>query len=234
MTVKKRNAAANRHHLAYEHGLTTGIDGNCVFQFVWGFDGIVMLRLLAAIGILVLIIIFSYGRRAPQEEIIPIALWQHRDETAQWTSAAIEALKTHGSALPRLVPGDIEDYCPAYPEAGEDARRAFWVTFLSALAKHESTWQPDAVGGNGAWHGLLQIAPATAKGYGCKATTANALHDGALNLSCGIRIMAVTVPRDQVISRDMRGVAADWGPFHQERKRNDIQQTTRSQSYCTK
>jgi hypothetical protein len=44
--------------------------------------------------------------------------------------------------------------------------------------------------------------------------------------------MAKTVARDQVVSRKMRGVAADWGPFHSSKKRNDMMAWTRSQSYC--
>ncbi|WP_371931077.1 hypothetical protein [Roseovarius sp. MMSF_3281] len=44
--------------------------------------------------------------------------------------------------------------------------------------------------------------------------------------------MAVTVPRDGVVSRGMRGVAADWGPFHSSRKRNDMKAWLRRQSYC--
>ena len=43
----------------------------------------------------------------------------------------------------------------------------------------------------------------------------------------------MTVPRDQVVSYRMRGVAADWGPFHSRRKREDMASWTRSQSYCT-
>ncbi|MBT8426216.1 MAG: ABC transporter permease, partial [Silicimonas sp.] len=71
-----------------------------------------------------------------------------------------------------------------------------------------------------------------ARGYGCVAQNAGDLRDGALNLSCGIRIMAVTVPRDGVISAGMRGVAADWGPFHQASKRSDIQAMTRQSAAC--
>ena len=167
---------------------------------------------------------------APQA--LPPTLWDHRPEAERWTKSALAALEGHGSALLGTVPGDIEAYCPGYVLADRDDRAAFWVHFLSALAKHESTWRPEVSGGDGRWHGLLQIAPATAKGYGCKAQTASALQDGALNLSCGIRIMAVTVPRDQVISEGMRGVAADWGPFHQPAKRSDIQAATLSQPYC--
>ena len=44
--------------------------------------------------------------------------------------------------------------------------------------------------------------------------------------------MAETIPRDGVISAGMRGAAADWGPFHQQSKREDIQNDTRSLEVC--
>jgi hypothetical protein len=162
----------------------------------------------------------------------PAAGWDHRPEAARWTTAVLTSLDAHGSPLIDVVPNDIDAYCPAYRDAGPDQRKAFWVGLLSALAKHESTWRPDVSGGDGRWHGLLQISPGTARGYGCRAKTAEELKKGSDNLSCALRIMAVTVPRDGVISEGMGGVAADWGPFHQRRKREDIQAFTRSQSYC--
>ncbi len=160
------------------------------------------------------------------------AVFGARPEAQQWTGTAMDALDAYGAALVHTVPADIDVYCPGYRDADAEDRKAFWVTFLSALAKHESTWRPDASGGGGAWHGLLQISPQTAKGYGCQARSAEALKDGGANLSCGIRIMSVTVPRDGVISAGMGGVAADWGPFHQASKRADIQARTRSAPVC--
>ena len=158
--------------------------------------------------------------------------WDTEDRSARWTRAAMSALDSHGATLVGLVPQDIDQYCPGYSQANERQRKAFWVNLIASLSFHESTWRPDVSGGDGRWHGLLQIAPATARGYGCIASDANELKDGALNLSCGIRIMAETVPRDDVISEGMRGIAADWGPFHQERKRNDIKAYTQNLPYC--
>jgi len=131
-----------------------------------------------------------------------------------------------------MVPQDIGDWCPAYPQADAAQRKAFWVGFLSTLAKHESTMRETAVGGGGRWHGLLQILPATARGYGCRARDGATLRHGPSNLSCAVRIMAVTVPRDGVVSRGMRGVAADWGPLHSRKKRTDMMSWMRRQSYC--
>jgi len=41
------------------------------------------------------------------------------------------------------------------------------------------------------------------------------------------------VPRDGVIAADFDGIAADWGPFHQSRKRNDMRHWVSTQPYCT-
>lgn len=163
---------------------------------------------------------------------LPASLWADRPEGAGWTKAALFALDSHGAPLVSSVPADVSKYCPGYAEAGAAERKAFWVTFLSALAGQESTWRPDAAGGGGRWLGLLQISPETAEGYGCRVQNGADLKNGALNLSCGIRIMAVTVPRDGVISEGMQGVAADWGPFRDPAKLNAIRNATRTQPYC--
>ena len=155
---------------------------------------------------------------------------------ALWTQAALSALKEHGKPLVDMVPDDIADWCPKYPDAEPAERRAFWVGFLSALAKHESTYKPRAVGGGGKWYGLLQILPGTARSYKCNVGTGEALKNGAANLSCAVRIMAHTVPRDGVIhgysGKRARGVTADWGPMHSRAKRQDMAGWLKRQTYC--
>ncbi|MCR9114217.1 MAG: lytic transglycosylase domain-containing protein [Rhodobacteraceae bacterium] len=167
-----------------------------------------------------------------REANLPRTRWEHVDRSHLWTRAALAALKAHGQPLELMVPRDIDTWCPAYPTASPEARRAFWVGFLSALVKHESTYREYAVGGGGKWYGLTQILPSTARLYGCRARSGPALKHGPDNLSCAIRIMARTVPRDGVVSRGMRGVAADWGPLHSRKKRTDMIAWTRKQSYC--
>lgn len=167
--------------------------------------------------------------------VVPTARWDHRPGGDEWTRGALAALLRHGAPLVRSVPRDIAGWCPGY--AGSDAprRRAFWVGFLSALAKYESTYRAGAVGGGGLWYGLLQILPGTARSYGCRARSGGALRDGADNLSCAIRIMARTVPRDRAIAvKDgrWRGAAADWGPLRDAAKRDEMAKWLRSQSYC--
>ncbi|WP_258091536.1 transglycosylase SLT domain-containing protein [Salipiger pentaromativorans] len=163
---------------------------------------------------------------------IPEARWGSDGGRKSWSLAVLTALRSHASHLPETVPDDIATWCPAYPSAGRADREAFWLGLVSALAKHESTYRPTAVGGGGLWYGLLQILPSTARLYGCEARSGAALKDPRLNLSCGLRIMAKTVARDGVVSRNMRGVAADWGPFHSSKKRQDMIAWTRAQPYC--
>lgn len=169
---------------------------------------------------------------AAQPSARPAARWDHLDSGALWTRAALRALDGPAARLPQSVPADVSAWCPQYPVASVSDRKAFWVGLISSLAKHESTWRPGVSGGEGRWHGLLQISPATARGYGCRAATAEALKDGPANLRCGLRIMAQTVARDGVVARKGGGVAADWGPFSQPQKRADIQAWVRRQSYC--
>lgn len=166
---------------------------------------------------------------------VPRTRWQHMEGHTLWTRAAMSALKDHGSPLVQMVPRDIADWCPAYPTNDDTLRSAFWVGYMSALAKHESTYKPWAVGGGGKWYGLLQILPATARGYKCNVGTGEALKNGPANLSCGVRIMAYTVKRDGVIhGRDSkwRGVSADWGPMRNAAKRKDMAGWLKKQNYC--
>ena len=166
---------------------------------------------------------------------LPNTRWDHKDGSDLWTRAAMTAIAGHGDGLESLVPRDVDQWCPAYTENGPEKRRAFWVGMMSALAKHESTYNPRAVGGGNLWFGLLQIFPDTARRYGCYARTGEALKDPEDNLSCAARIMNVTVARDNAIAvRDSRwrGIAADWGPMSNQSKRSEMVAWTNRQSYC--
>ncbi len=174
-------------------------------------------------------------RPPARRSYVPRTRWQHMEGHTLWTHAAMSALKDHGSPLVEMVPGDITYWCPAYETNDDAKRRAFWVGYMSALAKHESTYKPWAVGGGGRWYGLLQILPATARGYQCNVGTGEALKNGAANLSCAVRIMTYTVQRDGVIhgrDRKWRGVSADWGPMRNPRKRVDMANWLKRQNYC--
>jgi hypothetical protein len=178
---------------------------------------------------------WSQARPAKRDVRVPRARWEHRRHGELWTLVALSAVTSHGRALLDVVLEDIAEWCPAYPENGETERAAFWTGLLSTLSRYESTWNPHAVGGNGRWYGLLQIAPPTAEFRNCRAQSGEALKHGPSNLNCAVRIMAVTVPRDNAISvKDTRwrGVAADWGPLRNDGMRRDMQRYTKRQTYC--
>ncbi|MCC7320827.1 MAG: transglycosylase SLT domain-containing protein [Rubellimicrobium sp.] len=158
--------------------------------------------------------------------------WDHQPESTEWTEATLEALRTEGVALLSEVPQDIGTWCPGYESAPEETRAAFWAGLLSALARYESTWNENAVGGGGQWFGLVQIAPATARAYGCDADSASELRDGAANLECAVRIAAQTVTRDGVVAAEGGGFAADWGPFTRADKREAMAEWVSGQDYC--
>ena len=175
------------------------------------------------------------GRPAPRTSNLPRARWEYRRDGALWTRVVLSAVETHGQALLNEVPKDIEDWCPAYSENPPDQRAAFWAGLISTLARYESTFNPRAVGGGGQWYGLLQIYPPTADFRRCDVRTGEALKNGPDNLNCTVRIMAITVPRDNAISvKDSRwrGVAADWGPIRTTWMRKDMQRYTKRQTYC--
>jgi hypothetical protein len=163
---------------------------------------------------------------------IPPARWDHRPHGEEWTLAALRAMDTTRRDLRDIVPADIAAWCPGYETAPEPLRAAFWVATISALARYESNHDPQAVGGGGAWFGLLQISPATARGYGCEADSGSELTDGEANVACAVRIMARTVARDGVVAAGGGGLAADWGPMSREAPREAIRQWVRDQPYC--
>ena len=175
------------------------------------------------------------GRPATRDADLPRARWEHRGKGEFWTRVALSAVQTHGRPLIETLPKDIEDWCPAYAENDDEDRAAFWVGLLSTLSRYESTWNPAAVGGGGLWFGLLQIYPPTAEFRDCRVQTGEGLKRASANLNCAVRIMAVTVPRDNAISvKDTRwrGVAADWGPIRTPWMQRDMKRYTKRQTYC--
>ena len=165
---------------------------------------------------------------------LPQMRWDHRAEAEDWTRATLAAVDAAG--LPDVIPADIATWCPAYRQGDARDRAAFWAGLLSALARHESTHDPRAVGGGGLYHGLLQILPATARQYGCEARSPEALRDGEANLECAVRIAARNVLRDAAIARDggrNAGLARDWGPMTVAARRAEMAAWTAAQDYCS-
>lgn len=162
----------------------------------------------------------------------PPMRWGGQTGSDAWTKATLDALDRDGVTILSRVPHDIQSFCPNYAELTQTGRKAFWAGLLSALAKHESTYNPVASGGGGRWLGLMQISPATWRSYDCTGNIKN----GADNMSCAVRIMSRQVGRDNAVAHDgsgWRGVARDWAPMRSPSKRADIAAWTSSQSYCS-
>ncbi len=174
-------------------------------------------------------------RPAARNDYLPQARWDSKNGTEIWTRAAMVAVGDQGAGLSDVIPRDIATWCPAYAQNSQTMREAFWVGMMSSLSKYESTYNPKAVGGGDRWFGLLQIYPDTARRYGCRATTGEALKNPVDNLSCAARIMAATVTRDRAVALHdgrWRGVAADWGPMTNARKIAEMASWTSKQDYC--
>jgi len=171
---------------------------------------------------------------ATQANALPAMRWDFRPEGATWTRQTLAAVSQKDADLAQTVPADIDTWCPGYRNASMDERRAFWTAMLSALAKHESTWNPAASGGGGKWIGLVQIDPRTARAHDCDATTSSALKNGSANLACAVNIASTQVARDNMVAgaAGRRGLGRDWAPFRSSAKRSEMANWTRSQDYC--
>lgn len=182
---------------------------------------------------LMLALPLSCGDARSARDSLPVMRWDHRPEADIWTSRTLLAVERRDDDLTDIVPQDIGLWCPGYPDATPDERRAFWTGLLSALAKHESTWNPAASGGGGRWIGLTQIAPQTARANGCDAKSVGELKDGARNLSCAVNILARQVARDNLVAGNgSMGMGRDWAPLRNASKRADMAAWTRAQPYC--
>ncbi|HRO59000.1 MAG TPA: transglycosylase SLT domain-containing protein [Burkholderiaceae bacterium] len=164
----------------------------------------------------------------------PALQWAGQDGADAWTQATIEALEEEGITLLSAVPADIMQYCPGYAAQSRENRAAFWAGFLSAVARHESGWNPAASKDGGRRLGLMQISQDDSRANGCR----GGLLDAGDNMHCAVRILARHVARDSTIDGGSeagdrpRGVANVWSSLRSGSRRADIATWTRRQSYC--
>lgn len=167
---------------------------------------------------------------------LPVMAWDatRPAEAADWTKATLDALRDEGAVLASAVPMDVAQFCPSYVKASADDRLAFWAGLFSAIARFESTWNPNATGGGGRYLGLLQISPSTANYVGCDLSQGD-LHDGESNLACAVKIAAETVPEGGGMLSGpgaLAGIVDAWGPMHDSGKVAQVAAFTSAQSYC--
>lgn len=164
---------------------------------------------------------------------MPPMQWDQRPEGREWTRDTLDALQDHDALLAATVPADVATWCPGYADASIEDRRAFWAGLMSAVARYESTWNPQASGGGGRYIGVMQISPVSASYHQCDANTVSELKDGSENLECAAQMMAKAVARDGlVVGGGNRGIGRDWMPFRNAEKRAAMAAWTRAQPYC--
>ena len=142
--------------------------------------------------------------------------WDGHHGAEKWTGYVEEGLD--GSALPSIMPADASDFWSGYERADEAGRRQFWLMLISAVAKEESSFDPNCV-----YHepppldedslGLMQLSVGD-KSYGCDFPDEAAVKDPRRNLLCAVRIIDELVQRAGRIGGDVAhrkaGAAAYW------------------------
>ena len=150
------------------------------------------------------------------------AAWAKKNLDGSWTAAAESAVGA--SALPSSQPSDVQKFCPGYAKRSAEERKMFWVGLLSIVARPESNFKPetkyvesfpDSQGNNVVSRGLLQISieSANQKRYACGIAKAEDLHDPAINLACGVKILDAWVKADGVIATYGTGPSRGGGRY---------------------
>ena len=187
--------------------------------------------------------------------------WASVPEGADWTDITAKAVDELGSGLIASSPSDVSRFCPQYETLDDEAKRAFWVSLVSAMARPESNFNPAVSfneydnckypgckddfttrdGRKVVSRGLLQMSQESANGYkrfGCEIAIEDeeTLHDPETNLRCGVVILARWVSADGQIAKDAspyRGGARYWSVLRRPGKIAGIQNFTANTSYCS-
>ena len=175
------------------------------------------------------------------------AAWSEKNPDGSWTRITERAVAQ--SPLVKLVPADVQNFCPRYASLPQQQRSQFWVALFSAMAKPESNFKPqsfyqekfkDGKGRRVISRGLLQISHESANQprYACDVKQPQHLHDPKVNLSCGVKIMSKWVKTDGVItqprwSKDPKGGGRYWSTLRPQRgKVQSIASFTRQLPFC--
>lgn len=175
------------------------------------------------------------------------AAWAKKNLDGSWTAATEAAVQASG--LSGSTPTDVEIFCPAYKDRSAEDRKIFWVGLLSIVARPESNFKPettyteafaDSKGKKVISRGLLQISieSANQKKYACGIQKAEDLHDPAINLACGVKILDAWVKTDNVIATygtsPAKGGGRYWSTLRERRKHlPEITKFTRSLKVCS-
>ena len=140
----------------------------------------------------------------PQEVVEYKFAWNNSDYD-KWLIRELKA-----SDLLNQKPKDAQEF--NYSKA-KDALE-FWGKLMVQMSKLESDWNSDKKyqetfrdqQGKRIWsRGLFQLSIESSKGYPCKASTGEDLHNPELNIQCAVQIINKWVVNDQVISGRVNG-----------------------------
>lgn len=179
-------------------------------------------------------------------EITGKASWSDRPQGRDWTQMTRTALDADGASLIAATPADIAAFCPGYAALDPQGKREFWVVLVSEIASFESGLNPDVVktppstppGSAQARRGLMQISSDAAQRYACANVGVAQLTDPQTNLGCGVKILAATSGRDQIVlgftSDGWKGAGRYWTDLRRPEALADIQDHLNQQTFCRK
>lgn len=173
------------------------------------------------------------------------ASWNKKLEAESWTESTLSALDQEGERMLTLAPADASDFCPNYASLSREDRKAVWVQLISAMAVKESDLDPtqtyvenfkDSSKNRVKSRGLLQLSFESAQAYGCEVSKPEDLHNSALNLRCGVKILDHWISQDGVIASkakdSWRGGARYWSVLRNPQKRKFIFDSTGALALC--
>lgn len=155
---------------------------------------------------------------------------------SKWTRYAAASLARHGQSLLKVVPVDVNRYCPTYPALNQDGRKEFWIKLISAIAAAESSFNPwaefsekmrDRSGKTVVSRGLLQLSQESSQAYGCKFENEQQIHYPHLNIDCGVKILVRWINEDGAIGAQATdggwlGAARYWSTFRDTNPRSEV------------
>lgn len=173
------------------------------------------------------------------------AAWSDLPQGRDWSQMTRTAIDVDGTSLLAAMPADMGAFCPGYAALDPQAKREFWVVLVSEIAVAESGLNPDVVktpqtapGQAQARRGLMQISSDAAQRYACANVGVAQLTDPQTNLGCGVKILAATSGRDQIVlgftSDGWKGAARYWTDLRRPEALAEIQDKLNQQTFCRK
>ena len=163
--------------------------------------------------------------RPPAAAAIALS-WDDDPSRKVWSEALLAAIREHKADLER---GNPDAFVAGYSTLSPDDQAKYWAELVIAMAKYESNWNPHArlkepPPLNVTSLGLLQLSYEDAKQYelGPLDRNTHSLEDPAVNLRCGVAILAHLLARDHTVAAGRgdasRGGARYWAVLREGRK----------------